>query len=230
MKKAGIVGGLGPVSTAEYYKKIIQRSRELHPGVWPELVIESIDMDGINGALARGDREDYHRRMHRALQDLAAAGADFAAISSNTAHEGFERTAAESPIPVVSILETSAGYLERSGCRHVLVLGTGYTMQHDLYGPVLQRRNIEEILPASEECVQVQDIIFPKLEDGIVDPDDKARLIEIAENCISRDHADCVLLACTELPVMLKPGDLSVPLVSSTDLHVSAITDCIFSE
>lgn len=226
MKKIGLVGGIGPASTVDYYLGLIEKCRaEFGENVYPEIVIDSVSLTAATDFFAQNDFDGNAKLMLRSLADLKAAGAEIAAITANTEHIVWDRISDKFKLPVVSIVEATADEILRKGYRKVLVLGTIFTMKSGLYEKPLAEHGITPILPTDEEKEKIANLFFPNLENGIVVPEDKAKMLEIVGKIVREKGADAVLLGCTELPLMIKDGDLDVPLLNTTQIHINAIFD-----
>lgn len=226
MKKIGLVGGIGPASTVDYYLGLIERCRaEFGENVYPEIVIDSVSLTTATDFLAQNDFDGNAQLMLKSLAGLKAAGAEIAAITANTEHIVWERISDKFQIPVVSIVEATAAEILRKGYRKVLILGTIFTMKSGLYEKPLAERGITPILPTDEDKEKIANLFFPNLENGIVVPEDKVKMLEIVGRYVREKGADAVLLGCTELPLMIKEGDLDVPLLNTTQIHLNAIFD-----
>lgn len=226
MKKIGLVGGIGPASTVDYYLGLIERCRaEFGENVYPEIVIDSVSLTTATDFLAQNDFDGNAQLMLKSLAGLKAAGAEIAAITANTEHIVWDRISDKFQLPVVSIVEATAAEILRKGYRKVLILGTIFTMKSGLYEKPLAERGITPILPTDEDKEKIANLFFPNLENGIVVPEDKAKMLEIVGRYVREKGADAVLLGCTELPLMIKDGDLDVPLLNTTRIHLNAIFD-----
>lgn len=225
MRKAGIVGGIGPASTLDYYKGIIAGCRKADDSCYPTLVIDNVDMVEMLDAVASGDHGALIAQLDASIENLHRAGADFAALASNTPHIVFDELCAVSSLPLVSIVRTTCDRAAATGLRHVLVLGTRFTMRNGLYRNALEPYGIEGITPDDAGIELVHGTIFPKLEEGIVIAEDKQRLIAFIDDMAARHDIDGVLLGCTELPLMIREGDLDIPVLDTTSIHIDAIVE-----
>ena len=226
MKKIGLVGGIGPASTVDYYLGLIEKCRaEFGENVYPEIVIDSVSLTAATDFFAQNDFDGNAKLMLRSLADLKAAGAEIAAITANTEHIIWDKIKDFFEIPVVSIVEATAAEILRKGYKRVLILGTIFTMKSGLYEKPLAERGITPILPTDEDKEKIANLFFPNLENGIVVPEDKAKMLEIVGKIAHEKSADAVLLGCTELPLMIKDGELDVPLLNTTQIHINAIFD-----
>lgn len=172
------------------------------------------------------EREDYDGLVEMILEvvhHLQLSGAEFAVMASNTPHIIFHRLKEKSPLPLISIIEATCAYAREKGYKKVIVLGTKFTMSNGLYTNVFPKYGVEAVVPDAAGIEAVHQIIFPKLEDGIVVAEDKVKMLAIAEELIQKEHAEALVLGCTELPMMIQEGDVSVPLLNTTTIHVESI-------
>lgn len=224
MKKIGLVGGIGPASTVVYYLGLIEKCRaELGENVYPEIVIDSVSLTAATDFFAQNNFDGNAKLTLKSLADLKAAGAEVAAITANTEHIVWDKMKDFFEIPVVSIVEATAAEILRNGYKRVLILGTVFTMKSGLYEKPLAERGITPIVPTDEDKEKIGSLFFPNLENGIVVPEDKAKMLEIVGKYVRENSADAVLLGCTELPLMIKDGDLGVPLLDTAKIHINAI-------
>lgn len=230
MKKAGIIGGIGPASTLDYYSGIIGGVRgRAKDENYPRLVIDSVNMAEMIGYISANEPDKLIGLLVGSVGHLAAAGADFAAIASNTPHIVFDEVSERSAIPLISIVDAACRYAVHAGCCKAVVLGTLFTMRSGLYSKALERHGIEAVLPDEQTQNEVWGLIYPNLENGLVIPGDKARLVEIAKRLVDSSKADALLLGCTELPLAIKPGDIDTLLLDTMQIHIEAIVNEIMT-
>lgn len=227
--KFGIIGGIGPASTVDYYKGIIEKSLEVGK-IYPELVIDSIDMNRMCDCFENNDYNNALSMLTSSIYNLKNAGAEYVAIASNTPHIIFDEIKRHSPLPLISIVEETCKYIVAHEYKKVLVLGTGFTMKSELYTKSLIKYGIEVITPRPEDIEKLHSIIFPNLENGIIINEDKAKMIAISESYIKEFNVDAVILGCTEIPLMIKEGDISVPIINTTQIHIDAISNVQLSK
>ena len=231
MKKAGIVGGIGPASTLDYYSGIISGARaKTDDGNYPEFVINSINMTEMLSFVAAKDWDGLVRMLLGAIQNLVGAGAELAAIASNTPHIVFSRLQERSPLPLVSIVDATCQTALSKGCRKAVVIGTYFTMSNGLYSEAFRKYGIDAVVPSENERQAIHGFIFPKLEEGIVDTTDKRKMLTLVNGLLTEHHADALVLGCTELPLMIRDGDLDMLILNTTQIHIDAIVDAILAE
>ena len=228
MKTIGIIGGIGPESTVDYYRGIITRYRNITGDEnYPRIVINSINMTAMLALLSERSYDALVAMLLDSIEMLARAGAGIAAIASNTPHLVFDRVSARSPLPLVSIVEATAEKAKSLGIKKTLLIGTAFTMASSFYQDCFTRHGIPVIVPSGPEQVAIHGIIFPELEEGIVVPEKKKSLLDICNRIIGNEGVDAVILGCTELPLMVKDGDLSVCVLNTVQVHVEAIVSAI---
>lgn len=224
MKKIGLVGGIGPASTVEYYLGIIKKCRiEQRGNVYPEIVIDSVNMLQHDKALAENDYDKLAQYLLRSLSNLKAAGAELAAITANTEHIVWNMVHSKFPLPVISIVEATIREIKRKGFKNVLVFGTMFTLKSRLYENALNNQGITAIIPSGNDISTIDSLIYPNMENGIIIPADKQKLVKMAEKYISEKDADSILLGCTELPLAITYCDVSVPILNTTEIHINEI-------
>jgi aspartate racemase len=224
MKKIGLIGGVGPVSTVNYY---LELNRLYHNdfGVdeYPEIVIDSLSLNKVTTALADERYDIVCETLKTSADILRNAGAECVAICSNTPHIVLSQIVDELPLPIVSIVDANVRAVKNGGYKNVLVLGTLATMQSGMYQSVLAENGISSVTPSAEDQQTIADIIFPNLENGIVDPDERLEMLALVEKYVAYQSVDAVLLACTELPLIIKPADLTIPVIDTALVHAKEI-------
>ena len=231
MKKVGIIGGIGPASTLDYYSGIIDGYRAIvNDGSYPEIIIDSVNMTEMLSYIEREDWNSLTEMLVGAINNLKAARAQLVAIASNTPHIVFDKIEKRSPLPLISIVDETIAYAQAKKIKKAVIIGTRFTMRSGLYAKAFSKLNIATVTPSEDEQEQIHGIIFPKLEDGIVDFDDKNKLLALANWLISEHNADALVLGCTELPLMIKKNDIDTLLLNTTQIHIDAIVDVIMEK
>jgi aspartate racemase len=222
MKTVGIIGGIGPESTIEYYRLIIKAYRERNrDGTYPRIVINSIDMTRMLDLIGTGRLAEVADYLLVEVKRLAGAGADFALLASNTPHIVFGALSERSPIPLVSIVDTACEAARDRGFTRPALFGTRFTMEGPFYPRAFEKAGIALIIPAPEERAYIHDKYMNELVHGIILPETREKLIAIADRMRTEEKADALILGGTELPLILKEGDYKeMPLLDTTKLHV----------
>ena len=223
MGTLGIVGGLGPESTIDYYRRILEEWKRDDPSSSPSIIIDSLDVDrGLR--LVEHDRPALVEYLSASLRRLAAAGADFAAMAANTPHVVFDDLVARSPIPMVSIVEACAEEAQRRDLRRLGLLGTRFTMEGSFYPTVFARRGIAIVAPNDEERTWIHDRYIGQLLKGEFRDETRDGVISVVRRLREEESIDGVILGGTELTLLLSAplvGD--IPALDTTALHVDAI-------
>ena len=223
MATLGIVGGLGPESTIDYYRRILEEWKRESPSSSPSIIIDSLDVDrGLR--LVEHDRPALIEYLAASLGRLAAAGADFAAMAANTPHVVFDDMVARSPIPIVSIVEACAEDAARRDLHRLALLGTRFTMEGAFYPAVFARRGIAIVAPNDEERRWIHDRYVGQLLKGDFRDETRDGVISVVGRLRQEQNIDGVILGGTELTLLLSApvvGDL--PALDTTALHVAAI-------
>ncbi|WP_413627822.1 amino acid racemase [Fructilactobacillus vespulae] len=225
MTKLGIIGGIGPEATVDYYLSIIKQYQQSmgNQQVLPEITIESINMYHMFALLQDKKYDQVVAYLKTAVDHLEAAGADFAIMCGNTPHIVFEQLQQQTNLPLMSMVETSVAEAQRLGLKRLGLLGTRFTMENDFFVAPFERAGIEIKIPNPDEINFIHEKIVSELENGIVKPETKKQLLAIAERMISANHLDGIILGCTELPLILKPEDFNVETFDITKIHIAAI-------
>jgi aspartate racemase len=225
MKPIGIIGGIGPESTIDYYRAMIAAYRERQPdGSYPAIVITSIDASVMLGALMRGDVDTVANLMVSELERLARAGAGVAMLAANSPHVVFDQVQRRSPLPLVSIVEATRDEAARLGLKRLGLFGTRYTMQGHFYQDVFERAGLALAVPGETEQGFIHDRYMNELVKGILLPETRDGLLAIVAQMKARDGVDAVILGGTELPLILRDTHASgIPLLDTTVIHAKAI-------
>lgn len=225
MATLGIVGGLGPESTIDYYRRILEAWKRDSPGSSPSIIIDSLDVDrGLR--LVEHDRPALVEYLLASLRRLAAAGADFAAMAANTPHVVFDDLAARSPIPLVSIVEACAEEAQRRDLQRLGLLGTRFTMEGSFYPTVFARRGIAIVSPNDEEQAWIHDRYVGQLLKGDFRDETRDGVKSVIRRLRKDENIDGVILGGTELTLLLSDSVVGgIPALDTTALHVNAIVN-----
>ena len=221
----GLIGGIGPESTLLYYKKITEKVYKREK-LFPPLLIESLDVYRVL-LRAKGLCRPYGVFSYTGITNLAAGGAQVVAMTGNTPHIVFDELSANSPVPLVSSVAVTAGYVAMRGLKRPLLLGTLFTMREDFFKKAFRDAGIEAIVPEEDDQLKVHEIIEKELEAGIVTERAQKYFSDLVEEMIGSHHIDTLILGCTELPILFEMMNISVPVVDVTDVHVEALIKAV---
>lgn len=225
MTRVGIIGGLGPESTIDYYRRILEGWERVDPSTAPQVVIDSLDV-ALALRLVATDRGALVEYLADSLLRLAGAGADFAAISANTPHIVFDDLVAGSPIPLLSIVEVCALEARRLGLRRMALLGTRFTMEASFYPEVFARHGIDIVRPGEAERASVHERYVGELLVGNFREETRRTIVSLVERLRDEEGVDGVVLGGTELPLLLSASVVAgLPALDTTALHVAAIVE-----
>jgi len=224
MKKIGIIGGIGPESTLDYYRGIIDAFRERIGGMnYPDIVIYSADLTELLQILEENALNRLTEWLLVRVGALQRAGAEFAVIASNTPHVVFDEVVRRSPLPLLSIVEAACSKAETLGVRRPGLMGTRFTMQADFFQRPFQAQGMTVVVPSAEEQLFIHEKLFSEIELGMFKEPTRADLLSIVKRMIERDGIDSLILGCTELPLIL-PGEAhGIPFLNTTAIHVESI-------
>lgn len=231
MKTLGIVGGIAPESTIEYYRLLIAGYRDrCSDGSYPPLFINSIDVNKVLALAARADRKELVEYLVGSLIPLARAGADFALIASNTPHMVFPEIAKQSPLPLISIVEATRDFATARKFKKLGLFGTRSTMQGGFYQKPFLERDVEIILPTVQEQDYIHEKYVGELVAGQFLPETREQLTAIATRMRKSDHVEGLILGGTELPLLLRDdAAIGIPLLNTARIHVQAALDRMLS-
>jgi len=231
MKTLGIIGGLGPESTIDYYQRIIALyQKRTGDGSYPHFLINSIDLRKGLDFMDAKDLVGMANYLLEGIGTLVRAGADFGLISANTPHIVFDEVASSSSIPLISIVEATCATAKRRNLKRLALLGTRYTMQATFYQKVFSRESVELLTPEAEDQDYIHAKYFSELVPGKFLSDTRAGLLAIVDRMKAKSDIDGVILAGTELPLILRDTEHNgIPLLNTTKIHVEAAIDEMLS-
>lgn len=228
MKKIGIIGGLGPEATVDYYNAIINRYKEINNGAlnYPEIIIYSVNMDFFIGKVKDGKYDEAVDYLSIGLSALERAGADFIAISANTPHLFFDELQKRVSVPMISIVEATARQVKKSGLKKVGLIGTLFTMKNDFFAKVFKQFDIEIVVPNDDDKEFINQKLFTEIELGIFKDETRKELEEKILKIQNESGIEGIILGCTEFPLILKEKEYNgVISLNTTEIHVNEIFD-----
>ncbi|HEY6119944.1 MAG TPA: amino acid racemase [Pyrinomonadaceae bacterium] len=232
MKTAGIIGGLGPESTIEYYHQIIALFLAQSPERnYPSFIINSINLKKVIDLITASKFADLTNYLLAEINRLANAGANFAAVSANTPHVVFDELRSRSPIPLISIVEATCKRAQEMGLKRVGLFGTRFTMQGQFYPKVFGQAKIELAVPTLDEQNYIHRKYMDELVNGIFLSDTHDEFLRIAECMRSEERIEGLILGGTELPLLLKQApNHDLPFLDTTKIHVESIVQEMLSD
>lgn len=225
MKTIGLIGGMSFESTAVYYRLINEMVRaELGGIASAEIVMHSVNFAEIVGYQKAGRWDLAEKRLADCALGLQAAGAGCILICTNTMHLIADGIAARLDVPLLHIVDETAAEIKAAGFRRPLVLATRYTMEHGFYTDRMRALGLDPRVPEADDRTVVHDVIFEELCAGVVRDASREAYIAIIDKA-RKAGADCVILGCTEICMLLDPDALPLPGFDSTTIHSRAAAD-----
>jgi aspartate racemase len=224
MKILGVIGGVGPESTIDYYGRIIALYRERRPdGSYPQFIINSIDLKKGIDFMTASDLAGMAGYLLEEIEKLARAGADFGLIAANTPHIVFDEIQPRSAIPLISIVEATCAAAKMHSLNKLALFGTKFTMRADFYPRVFSREGIELVVPDLQDQEYIHEKYFNELVVGKFLPETRTGLLAIVDRLKDKIDIGGVILAGTELPLILR-DDLhnGIPFLDTTKIHTEA--------
>jgi aspartate racemase len=225
MKTVGIIGGIAPESTIQYYRLIVAEYREHKgDGNYPSILINSINMKQMLDLIGAKRLSEVVQYLKGEIDKLARAGADFGVLASNTPHLVFDDLQAVSPIPLISIVRATCQQANDLGLKRVGLFGTRFTMQGGFYDREFERRGMAVVLPVDDDQEYIHEKYMTELVNGAIHQKTRAGLLSIVNRLKREQKIQGLVLGGTELPLILKDGDdPEIPFLDTTSIHVQSI-------
>ncbi len=220
MKTIGLIGGMSWESSLEYYRIINQEvKRKLGNLHSAKSLMFSVNFDEIQHLQHIGDWDKLNSIMVDAAIRLEKGGANFIVICTNTMHRMASIIEANVSIPILHIADTTAQRIKEQGINTIGLLGTKFTMEQDFYkGRLTELHSIKVITPPQDDRNTVHSIIYNELCQGQILQPSKEKYIRIIEN-LKTEGAEGVILGCTEIPLLVKQQDVTIPIFDTTRIH-----------
>ncbi|MCD8154405.1 MAG: amino acid racemase [Clostridiales bacterium] len=226
MTKIGLIGGTGPESTLIYYKEFVYGvQKKAGTSYFPNLTIESLSVFDVLNFCEEGNYKGLTEYLLAGINNLAAAGVKYGALTGITPHIVFNQLQEMSPIPLISIVDTACEFSKIQGYKRVALLGTYPTMKGDFFQKSFLKSGIEVITPNSKEMQYIGHKIESELELGIVAPDTQKQFKTIAERLIEEEKAEAIVLGCTELPLTFNGISVPVAYIDVMRVHIDKLID-----
>lgn len=226
MRKIGLIGGISWVSTSDYYKLINQGINERMGGLnFSECLIYSFNYADIKKNNDNNDWDSTFERLLKGCEFLKSGGAEAIVLCANTMHFIADKLEEAIGLPIIHIATVTAVEIQKKGIKKVGLLGTKFTMELDFFKDKLTAKGIEAIIPKNQEDKDfIHVTVFEELGRGLVTPETKKRYLEIANQLI-KEGAEGIILGCTEIPLVIKPQDISIPIFDTALIHSNAAID-----
>lgn len=228
INKIGLLGGLSPESTVEYYKIINSEVRKVFGGCSSaELIIESFNFADIVKLQFDGKWDELGDKLGTAAQNLERCGADYIVICTNLMHKVAPQVQAKISVPLIHMVDSVAKEIKRQKIKKIGLLGTIFTMEEDFYSKkLLDDYGIETIIPDKSDREEVSRVIYQELCCGIIKEESKQKYLEII-NKMKEKGAQGVILGCTEIPLMISDSDTNISVFNTTQIHAMSVVEKI---
>jgi aspartate racemase len=226
MKTIGLIGGMSWESSIEYYRIINQEVRKALGGVHSaKSVMVSLDFGEIEELQMKGDWEEATRVMIQSAREVEKGGADFLLICTNTMHLMADDVQVGVDIPLLHIADATARAVKGQGLKAVGLLGTRFTMEKEFYRGRLEKvHKLKVFVPDQSGRELVHNVIYDELVQGVINDDSRQGYKEVIQNLV-KDGAEGIVLGCTEIGLLVKKEDVSVPIFDTMEIHALAAVD-----
>lgn len=225
MKRIGLIGGMGPEATLDYYKGIIDAYKDEKGDLnYPEIIIYSVNLSEFIALMKKKAYDEIVSIMLEKINALKNAGADFAAFTANTPHLLFDRINERSSLPLISIVEATCQVAKNQGLKMPGLFGTGFTMNGTFFQEVFNKKGIQVIVPDIADREIINEKLFGEIELGIFKDETRELLVNKIQKMVLKQHIDSLILGCTEFPLILTEKVYAgIPMLNTTRIHVDAI-------
>jgi aspartate racemase len=231
MKRIGMLGGMSWESSAEYYRLVNEATRDRLGGLHSaDCLLRSVDFAEIEALQRRGEWEEAAARLAAEARSLVDAGAELIVLCTNTMHKVADAITDAVDVPLVHIADTTANAVGAAGLTTVGLLATAYTMEQDFYvGRLRDGHGLEVLVPEAGDRALVHRVIYDELCVGVVRDESRDAYRDVMSRLVDRG-AEAILLGCTEIDLLVGPGDASVPLFDTTRLHAERAVELALSD
>ncbi len=224
MKKIGLVGGTGPESTLMYYKELNTRIDRMTNGAqMPDIAVESVNFRRAWGYVSAGQYDLLADYLAEKVNSLRLGGAEVISLTAGTMHIVLDEVLRKTRVPLVSIPQAVCREALEKGYRKIGLLGTIFTMEQDYMKKDFRQAGIDVVIPDKAERELVAKRILEELEIGVVKESTLEEFQGIIRGMREKDGIEAVVLGCTELPMLLNPGNCPVPCLDSVEIHISEL-------
>lgn len=229
MKTIGLIGGMSWESSLEYYRIINEKVKKELGGLHSaKSLMYSVDFEQIKLLQHEGKWDDLTKIMIAAAKNLEKAGADMVLICTNTMHKMANEVQDNIKLPLLHIVDATAQSIKKQNLKKIGLLGTKFTMEQEFYKNRLsEKHGLEVVIPNDSDRDLVHKIIYNELCLGNIKNTSKNEYIRIIDNLV-KQGAEGIILGCTEIPLLIKQEDVSVPIFDTTTIHAeSAVLEAI---
>jgi aspartate racemase len=230
VKTIGIIGGIGPETTIEYYKRIVAGYRQKSGDEsYPSIIINSIDAKALIAFITARDFDHVAFLLLAEIAKLAHGGASFGLIAANTPHVVFDVVDKMAPIPLISIVEATADAAAGRGLKKLALFGTQVTMESEFYPKTFAKKDLTIVVPNEEERSYIHEKYMGELFHGVIKQETRDKLVSIVTAMKQREGIDGVILGGTELSLILTDATYAgLPVLDTTQIHVdSAVAEAL---
>ncbi len=225
MKTAGIIGGIGPESTIEYYRLMVAAYHERRPdGSYPPIIINSIDLQKMLGLIAANELAAVTDYLVAEVEKLSRGGADCGLLAAGTPHIVFDEVRRQSPIPLISIVEATRDAATKRGLTRLGLFGARFVMQGRFFPEVFSKAGISLVVPDEDEQALIHDRYMNEMVKGIFLSQTRERLLTIVERLRIQEKIQGLILGGTDMPPIFRDlTDSGIPFLDTTQIHVQAM-------
>ncbi|MFE6749818.1 aspartate/glutamate racemase family protein [Kitasatospora purpeofusca] len=222
MKTIGLLGGMSWESTATYYRLLNELTRDRLGGLHSaKCVLYSVDFAEVERLQVAGEWEAAGRLLADAARAVEAAGAELLLICTNTMHKVADQVAGAVSVPLLHLADATAAAVLAAGVTRVGLLGTAFTMEQDFYRDRLASHGLDVLVPDPAGRALVHRVIYEELCLGVVREESRAEYRRVIAELVAQG-AQGVILGCTEIELLVGPGDSAVPVFPTTRIHAEA--------
>ena len=222
MKTIGILGGMSAASTQTYYRELCDLTRDRLGGLHsPELLIRSLDFAGVEALQMKGEWEAAGAILNNEAKALENGGASFIILATNTMHKLAEQMMQGVDIPLLHIADATAETINSTGLNSPGLMATAFTMEQTFYTDRLIEAGLSPMVPNDVDRAETHRIIYEELCKDLTTKESEAAYVRIAGRLVE-SGADCLILGCTEVGMLLNQSNVDVPVFDTTLIHCDA--------
>lgn len=230
MRTIGMITGMTWESSVIYYRLVNQETKRRLGGHHnARSVMVTVDFAEVEKMQHNGDWKALGLLIAKTARQLERAGADFIILCTNTTHKVSDSIESAVGIPLLHIGDATADAVLQAGQKRVGLLGTKFTMEDTFIRQRLERRGIQVLVPDEPSRDVIHRVIYGELAHGIILPESRAQYQRIIDNLAARG-AQSVVLGCTEIGLLIQPGDSPIPLHDTTVVHAIAAVEWALRE